>query len=94
MQDEKLWNGIATTSAVTAVIAAKPVVERIWRATFRSEPPGNPAADEVQWRDALAWSVFTGAVVGVIRLVAQRGAASAWRKRRGMFPPGLASTRS
>ena len=52
MQDEKLWNGIATASAVTAVIAAKPVVEKIWRAAFRSDPPGNPAATEVQWRDA------------------------------------------
>lgn len=85
---------IATAAAVGGVIAAKPAVERIWRTAFRSEPPGNPAAAEVQWRDALAWSVFTGAIVGVIRLIAQRGAAGAWRRRRGTYPPGLATTRS
>jgi len=93
VDEQKVWNGIASGAAVAAVVASKPLVERIWRLTFRSEPPGNPAHDDVQWRDALAWAVFTGAIVGVIRLLAQRGAVGAWRKRRGVQPPGLKYTR-
>ena len=60
---------------------------------FRSDPPGNPAHHDVAWRDALLWALLTGAVVGVIRLVAQRAAAGAWYRVTGDYPEALAVTR-
>ena len=93
MDEDKVWNGVASIAAIGAVVLTKPLVERAWRIAFGSEPPGNPAHDDVAWRDAVMWALITGAVVGVVRLVAQRLAAGAWAKARGDYPKTLASTR-
>jgi Protein of unknown function (DUF4235) len=84
--------GIASGAAIGGVVATRPLVERSWRLVVGSEPPGNPAAEDVAWRDAILWALVTGAVVGLIRLVAQRAAAGAWQKVRGSYPDALAST--
>lgn len=93
MNEDKVWNSVATGAAVGAVALTKPLIERAWRLTFRSEPPGNPAHQDVSWRDAILWALVTGALIGVIRLVAQRLAAGAWAKARGDYPKALAATR-
>jgi hypothetical protein len=93
VDEDKVWNGVATAAAVGAAAVSKSLVERTWRAAFGSEPPGNPAHQDVSWRDALLWAVVTGAVVGLVRLVAQRAAAGAWQKATGDYPKALASTR-
>jgi hypothetical protein len=92
LDEEQVWNGVASGAAIAAVIVTRPVIERLWKALFRREPPGNPASRDVTWREALLWALFTGALVGVVRLVAQRGAAGAWNKARGDYPKGLART--
>ena len=43
--------------------------------------------------DAILWALVTGAIVGVIRLVAQRLVAGAWQKATGSYPKALAATR-
>ena len=93
MNEDKVWNSVATGAAVGAVALTKPLIERAWRLTLRSEPPGNPAHQDVSWRDAILWALVTGALIGVIRLVAQRLAAGAWAKARGDYPNALAATR-
>lgn len=93
MNEDKVWNSVATGAAVGAVALTKPLIERARRLTFRSEPPGNPAHQDVSWRDAILWALVTGALIGVIRLVAQRLAAGAWAKARGDYPEALAATR-
>jgi hypothetical protein len=93
VDEDKVWNGVAGAAAVAAVTASKPLIERGWRAAFGSEPPGNPAHQDVAWRDAILWAVITGAVVGLVRLVAQRLAAGAWQKAKGEYPKALAATR-
>jgi hypothetical protein len=92
VDEDKMWNGVASGAAIGAVVLSKPLLERAWRSVVGSEPPGNPAHHEVAWRDALLWALVTGAVVGVIRLVAQRLAAGAWQKATGSYPKSLAST--
>jgi uncharacterized protein DUF4235 len=93
VDEDKVWNAVASGAAIGAVAASKPVLERSWRAVFRSDPPGNPAHRDVAWRDALLWALLTGALVGVIRLVAQRAAAGAWYRVTGDYPEALAVTR-
>ncbi len=94
MIEDKVWNGVASAAAVGAVAATKPMIDGAWRAAVGSEPPGNPVAEDVSWRDAILWALVTGAIAGVIRLVAQRLAAGAWRKATGSYPKALATTRS
>ncbi len=93
MDEDKVWNGVASSAAVGAVVLTKPLVERAWRLIVGSEPPGNPADQDVAWRDAILWALVTGALVGLIRLIAQRTAAGAWLKVRGSYPKALGSTR-
>jgi hypothetical protein len=93
VDEDTMWNGLANGAAIGAVVATKPVVERLWRVLFRSEPPGNPAHADVAWRDAILWALFAGALVGVVRLLAQRAAAGAWAKATGSYPKGLVDTR-
>ena len=88
-----MWNAVASGVAVAAVTATKPLIEKGWRAALGSEPPGNPAHQDVTWGHALLWALITGAAVGVIRLVAQRLAAGVWQKVTGDYPEGLAATR-
>jgi uncharacterized protein DUF4235 len=93
MDEDKVWNAVASGAAIGAVAMSKPVLERTWRVVFRSDPPGNPAHRDVAWRDAVLWALLTGALVGVIRLVAQRAAAGAWYRVTGDYPEALAVTR-
>jgi hypothetical protein len=93
IDEEKVWSGVASVAAVAAVTATKPLVERVWRVVARREPPGNPAHQDVSWGEALAWALVTGALVGVIRLLAQRAAASAWARATGDYPEALRTTR-
>ena len=93
MDEDKVWNAVASGAAIGAVAASKPALERSWRLIFRSDPPGNPAHHDVAWRDAVLWALLTGALVGVIRLVAQRAAAGAWYRVTGDYPEALAVTR-
>ncbi len=53
------------------------------------EPPTNPAARSVPWRDALIWAISVAAGAAVARVVAERGAATAWEAATGSPPPGL-----
>jgi Protein of unknown function (DUF4235) len=93
VDEDKIWNGVAGAVAVGAVVLTKPLIERAWRLAFRADPPGNPAHEDVAWRDAILWALVTGAVVGVVRLIAQRLAAGVWKKARGSYPEALATTR-
>ena len=93
MDEDKMWNAVASVVAVGADVASKPVLVRGRQLVTGSEPPGNPAHEDVSWRDAVLWAVITGAVVGLVRLLAQRSAAGAWQKSQGHYPPSLRSTR-
>lgn len=94
IDEDQVWSGVASVAAVGAAAATKPLIERLWRMLLRRDPPGNPAHEDVTWPEALLWALFAGALVGVVRLIAQRSAAAAWAKARGSRPPSLASTKA
>lgn len=89
VDDERMWQVLAVGTAALAGIAARQALQQGWRITRGEDPPKNPAARSVGWGDALLWTVGTGVVVGLSRLLAERGAAAGWRKVRGHYPRGL-----
>jgi hypothetical protein len=93
MDDDRLWKIVGAVAAIGATVAFKPVIERVWARARGSAPPGNPADPDTAWREAITWSLVSGAVIGVARLFAQRGAAEVWRRRRGDYPSALRHTR-
>jgi Protein of unknown function (DUF4235) len=94
VDQDKVWNAVATGAAVSAVAASKPAIAQVWRMAFGSEPPGNPAHPDVSWREAILWAVLAGALIGLVRLLAQRGAAGVWHRVTGHYPEALANTRA
>lgn len=46
-----------------------------YRVVTDEDPPRNPAAREVDWRNAIVWSVISGAIGGLARLSVRRALA-------------------
>ena len=85
--DRRVWRVAATLSGMLAAMAVRRVAVTTWRTTKHEDPPENPAAGDVGWREALTWAVAIGVGAGVARVVAQRGAAAAWERATGDPPP-------
>lgn len=77
--------GIAAGAGTRAALRAG------WRRTHGGDPPTNPASPTTRWSEALIWAVASGVAMAVTRLVAQRGAAEAWKATTGDYPAGLES---
>ncbi len=79
--------GIAT-GVVTRKISMV-VLDKVWRKTKKTEPPADPASPGTPWAEALIWAAASGLAVGVSRLVATKGAATARTKLTGKAPEGM-----
>jgi hypothetical protein len=85
--DRRLWQLLAALAGTLAATGVRRVAVTTWRKTKHEDPPENPAASDVGWRDALAWAVAIGVGASVARVVAQRGVAKAWERATGDPPP-------
>ena len=77
---------------VTGVVTRKismVVLDKVWRKTKKTEPPADPASPGTPWVEALTWAAASGMAVGVGRLVATKGAATAKTKLTGKVPEGM-----
>jgi hypothetical protein len=79
--------GIATGIAVRKVSTV--LLDKVWRKTKHSEPPADPASPGTPWAEALTWAAASGLAVGVTRLVATKGVATARMKLTGQVPEGM-----
>jgi hypothetical protein len=79
--------GILTGVAVRKI--SDKALDKAWRKTKHSAPPADPASPGTPWGEALSWAVASGVAVGVARLVATRGMASAKLKLTGEPPEGM-----
>ena len=83
------WRLVATLSAVFAAIAVRQVVAAIWKVAVHRDPPQNPAQPDIDWGEAVAFSLASGAGAGLARMLARRGATAGWLRATGAFPPGV-----
>lgn len=78
-EDDALWTMAASGAALGAAALAKKALTNSW-VKRRGKVPGNPATSDTTWNEALVWAVVSGVVMGVVRLLAQRGVAAAFVK--------------
>ena len=76
-------------TGIAAGYGVRKALKGVWSSTTGKEPPANPAAPGTTWSEALTWALVSGAAIAVGRMVAQRGAAEAWKSKVGSYPPGL-----
>ena len=62
-------------------------LNQAWRLAYKEDPPQDPSAWDVEWKDAVVWTLATSVVVGMGRLLARRGAAAGWERLTGERPP-------
>jgi hypothetical protein len=85
--EEVRWGLIGAASALVAGVALRQAIKLGWRMYYDKEPPHNPYALDVTWKEALLWSGTTGLAVGLARMIGRRGAAGAYRRITGHHPP-------
>lgn len=83
------WKILGTGAAVGSGVVAKKVLTSGWKATTGKQPPANPEHPDTTWPEALTWAIASGAVVGVMRMLAARKAAAYYRKSTGHLPPKM-----
>ncbi len=64
--------GAGLVLPMIAASAARRLAGLGYRMVTDEDPPRNPAAREVEWRDAIVWSVVSGAIGGLARLSVRR----------------------
>lgn len=84
-----LWKVVGAASGAVAGIATRKLLQASWRQVKGGDPPTNPASPSTTWSEALVWAISSGVALAVTRLIAQRGAAEAWRKATGAYPASL-----
>ena len=90
MADRRMtWKVLGMASGMVSAAATRAVLRACWRRAKGGNPPTNPASRTTTWGEALVWAASSGVAMGVARVVAQRGAAEAWKAGTGSYPPGL-----
>lgn len=84
-----LYKVVGIGAGVLATKAARSVLDKAWEKSRGGEPPRNPAVPGTSWGEAISWAVASGVAVGIARLLATKGTASAWAKATGALPPGV-----
>ncbi len=92
--DSTTFKVAAAGSAIAAAWVGRKAVTLTWKAATGNEPPVNPEDPEVTWKEAVAWALVSGAVIGLARLLASRQAAAWYRKQTGRLPANLQSASS
>lgn len=86
-----IWKLVSMGATALAVAGAKKLTDGTWAFTTGNPPPDSPEDPDVEWKQAIAWALFSGAVIGIARLFAQRQAAAAFARQSGETPAALAA---
>ncbi|MEX0907941.1 MAG: DUF4235 domain-containing protein [Gemmatimonadota bacterium] len=82
------WLIVGSGAAALGGFAVRRSLEEAWKLAKHEDPPLDPSSWDVEWKDAIIWTVATGVAMGLGRLLARRGAAAGWERLTGSAPPG------
>jgi Protein of unknown function (DUF4235) len=83
------WKIMATGAAVGASILARKVTDGTWKMVSGGDSPTNPEDPNIDWGEAIAFALLSGAIVGLTRMLANRNAAKLYEKSTGRLPEEL-----
>lgn len=81
------WMVVGAGAAALGGLVMRQALTQAWKVAKHDDPPLDPSSSDVEWKDAIAWTVATGVMMGIGRLVARRGAAAGWQRLTGAAPP-------
>jgi hypothetical protein len=77
---ENAWTAASILTVIAGAMMGRFLLKCGWRAMTGNEPPENPDGDDTNWKQALIWGVVSGAIMGVVRALSQKGASAAERR--------------
>jgi Protein of unknown function (DUF4235) len=83
------WRVVALGAGFATAAVTRKALGSAWQRATGSPPPSSPEHPELPLATAVAWSLLTGAVIGVVKMCVTRQAAVTWRGLTGELPPGL-----
>ncbi|MFA0964141.1 DUF4235 domain-containing protein [Roseivirga sp. BDSF3-8] len=81
------WGLVSYAASVGSAVLVKKLIGKGWQVASGKKPPKNPVHYSVGWKEAILYMALTGAVAGVVRVFALRGASEGWKKLEGHRPP-------
>ncbi|QFU00297.1 hypothetical protein FIU83_01395 [Halomonas sp. THAF5a] len=90
MKRNLLLSMVGYGAVLGASLLTRHAAREAYRKTAGAAPPEHPGRRDTRWREALAWGVASGALVGVARVVGQRLGDEAERRRRSRVRRALA----
>lgn len=88
---DKLWSLATTGTAIGGGIMARKVIEKGWALVTDGTVPDNPESPEVNWGEAIAFALISGAVVQLARVMINHKSTQAYAKRKGRLPESVAA---
>lgn len=85
----KVWSAYGLGATVVATVVARKTISTGWRIATGRKPPNDASNPDVSIGEAIAFAAASGAAVGLARMLANRQAASYYRKSTGHLPPNL-----
>ncbi len=84
-----IWKVMTTGAAVGAGIIATKVTDQTWKFVTGGDSPTNPEDPDIKAKEAIAFALVSGAVIGLSRMLANRQAAQIYKKTTGHLPRQL-----
>ena len=76
-------NGLVVTGvALASSLLVKRLLGYTWKKTMKADPPKNPAADDVSFGEALAWTIMTGVFAALVKVLVRRNVVVGARKAK------------
>ncbi|WP_298753123.1 DUF4235 domain-containing protein [uncultured Serinicoccus sp.] len=88
---DKMWSLATTAAAIGGGMLVKNVTETTWKFVTGSNSPSNPEDPEVNWGEAVAFALVSGAIVQLVRVWINHKSTQAYTKRKGRLPESVAS---
>jgi hypothetical protein len=88
-RSDLLWKALALVAGAAAAAVTTRLVGLVWKKVTGADSPLNLVAGETSRRREIVWVVASGVAVALVRLVARRGLARAWRAKTGRYPSPL-----
>jgi Protein of unknown function (DUF4235) len=89
-RSDQAWKVIVPAACALAGSLATQLVIRAWRKATGNEVPLYRVAGSATRRHVVLWVVLSGTAAAAGRLLAERGAAAAWKRKTGAYPRPLA----
>jgi hypothetical protein len=81
------WKLVNVGAGALAAMATRQALAAAWKGVQNEPPPDSPADRGTPLRVGLIWAIATGVGIGVMRLLAARGAARGWEAVKHEPPP-------